>query len=53
LDVGVKKVEEEWVGGKDYANQTYSTQQRLKIHVKQIRSITFPTMVEDHVMRLE
>jgi hypothetical protein len=31
-DVGVTKVKEGWVGEKDYANQTYSTQQRLKIH---------------------
>jgi glyoxylate carboligase len=32
------------MGGKDYANQTCSTQQRLKIHVKQVRSITCPNI---------
>jgi hypothetical protein len=34
LNVGATKVEEEWVGKKDYANYNCSTQQMLKIHVK-------------------
>jgi len=43
-DVGATKVEEGWVGKKDYANRTYSTQQRLKIHVRQVKSITCPNI---------
>ncbi len=43
-NVGATKVEERWVGKKDYANWTCSTQQRLKVHVKQVRSLTCPNI---------
>jgi hypothetical protein len=44
LNVGATKVEEGWVGGKDYANWSYLAQQRLKVHVKQVKSITCPNI---------
>jgi hypothetical protein len=44
LVVGATKVEEGWVGRKNCVNRTCSTQQRLKIHVGQVKSITCPNI---------